>query len=202
MNNNGYTALMKALDLQFNHVDFDFYGVFDLLIKHGATRNLYVSTQDRKNPSKLAWMLASEHFTISWNPTGDHLDVLAEPATDTFTEEEVMSIVYEYVNISNRPQTPSLMMLVKCAAKFEFHFDIFTKFIPNLPTPSTVLNKIMPKFYESLYSSPDVDIIYKLVQVVAAITKAIFNHPLEKIDLNVIISDINEMIVACLTSGD
>jgi ankyrin repeat protein len=174
INKRGFTALMKAAER--GHRD-----IVAILIEYGAEK--WPLNKDYRNAMKLAWMNGHVNTATDFFMIDETYDILRTPVNKMFTDEELRQLAKLFSNPANHK---SLKALIVKAVKHYFHFDLFITLVSRLDTPSIILNKHLPSFYHYLHKRSmihDTDVMYKLSQVAAALSRAALKHPLEKIDL-------------------
>jgi hypothetical protein len=191
VNNRGFTALMKAAE-RGNE------SVVRCLITNGADK--WTVNKEDKDAMKLAWLRGHIDMATSVFMIDDEFGMLTTPVTTIFTDEELDELGLIY---SNPTQFLILKSLVSAAAKHDFHFDLFIRLLPRLQTPNSILNKQLPIFYRCFFERSkimDVDLVFKLVQLAAALQQVELKHPLEKIDFKERNDVIMDMLVECVSS--
>jgi ankyrin repeat protein len=189
INIRGFTALMKAAE---NGNE----GVVRCLIANGADK--WIVNKEDKDAMKLAWLRGNIDMATNVFMIDDEFGMLTTPVTSIFTDEELDELGLIY---SNPNQFLILKALVSAAARFDFHFDLFIRLLPRLQTPNSILNKQLPIFYRCFYERSktlDVDLVFKLVQLAAALQHVELKHPLEKIDFKERNDVIMLMLVECV----
>jgi ankyrin repeat protein len=124
----------------------------------------------------------------------------SRPLKFVFDDAEIHALQRTYV----RPEhATALIRLAEYAADYDFHFELFLLLIPCYQSPSSVLNKQLPAFYDKLRTrteKKDVDLAYKLVRLMAYINIAASIHQMQKLDLQQRTEAIKDMLRECVAS--
>ena len=187
VNDNGDTALTRAAENGHMRV------IECLIEKHGHE----MQPEEYNSAMKMAWL---QGFVAVATYFMRLLDILYLPVVEVFVDNELVEIERRYTSDAYREQ---LSVLSDLAGKEDFHFELFLRLIPLFSSPASVLNKQLPIFYSSLEmkaETRDVNVVHKLVQLMAIIRKAAVIHQMQKIDLQLRIDDIVNMLNECIGS--
>lgn len=184
-NLHGLTPLMKAAECGHIHVVKE-------LIKNGAGK-WHKSEQDQiddlpKNAMILAIMnghidLATECFMEDKDEHGRTLNMFDAEIEEVLSEDDLDLLAKKFSDIELQDK------LLRLAAQYNFHFNLFIKLFNKFQNLNVVLNIGLKRFFEYFRDRKlrageyDQDYVFKMTNILAAINGARATHPLEITEL-------------------
>jgi ankyrin repeat protein len=184
----GDTALMKAATA--GH-----FATAKILIEHAGAQRWITKTSKNNSEIKLSGLhlailhghieLATSCFMTDLGTSeSGPISMLEAKASRVFSpyQLDLLALKYSKVDLLER--------LMRLAARYDFHFDLFLNLFPRFRNMNAVLNFGLSEYFKNIQmrvlsdGKTDIDIAYKLTSLMATIKESSAIQPLQRHELN------------------